>query len=610
MRPAPVLTDPVETGGFHAETLAETRAEALAETVADALGRLTDPRGEIYDPVTGDPTPVDHYAHTFTALALHCRGGEATAEWRRVLEHWVGRPPECHGHAPFNRLALQLLADRLHPGDHAGNALVRRGLARCVPARRYASNNWAFLAQTLRLGEAAASSRRQRQEMRRLLALADRWTTAAGGFRDFPNRPWPRWATTPTAYHFKYLLCLWLAWCQTPQTALERHLRRALDWTGLVMDTRNGYSGGLGRSAHALFGDAALLVVLRGLAQGESVTRATTWATTLERRLVRQQRNDGLLWLNPSRLSGHAGGWDRYMVLTVYNAWAAGLLLAQRHGAPRLRSAISCHAIAPRHGFSPGREEGLQHDPDGGVARARIGRWDVMLSTHGQPAQGFGGGEADFRHGVSLPFHALLDGRPVVPPPARVPVADLRATPALAGWSPLVECDGMLYGAVRTDGCRLERKNGAIIITTQGIPTALFRTPEGDVLHRLRDAVDWRLLDGRLGRRAALRPRPLPGHRWSMRLTMDGVRLTWRIEFHGRPGSPARILNLFACPLLVSDPPAADRDRLRWRTVTGAEPTPDTPHEVSGPLGPYQVTPHAPLNWPDHNTVYEYVCNG
>ncbi len=594
------------------------------ETVADALGRATDGQGRIFDAVTGGPAPLDHYAQTFTALALHCRGERATADWRRVLAYWVEQPPQRHGHAPFNRLALQLLSDRLQPEDKWGRTLVRHGLSRCPLERRYPSNNWALLAQATRLGEATSTAAR-RTEARRLLAMAGRWTTAAGGFRDFPDRPRSRFATTPAAYHLKYLLCLWLAWCQAPQPTLEEEIRRALDWTGLIADERNGYCGGLGRSAHSLFGDTALLVVLRGLAEAsaepEAQVQCTALSGALERRLARQQRDDGLLWLNPSLLPAKTGGWDGYMALTVYNAWAAGLLLAQAHGAPRLRApaplggAWPATGRAAASGEAPGGDPAngktaIRHDPEAGVARIRTGRWDLMLCTRGQPVQGYGAREADFRQGAHLPFHLTLDGEPLLPPPLRIALTELAAEPALAGWSPLVEHDGAWYGLIRADQCVLEHTPDGVVTTSRGGPAALVRPRGAGAISRLREAVDWRLFNGRLRRGAALQPPRLAGHYWSMRLTIDTNRaqLTWRIELRGHPGSKARIPSLFAQPLLATGPRGANRPAAAWRGVTGTEPPPGPPRRATGPLGPYWISTHPPLAWPERDTVYEYLC--
>ena len=168
----------------------EALVARLVERTTAALAELVDAQGVLHDPVDGRESPSDHYGSLFAALALATRT-EPDPRWRPALDRWLARPASERGHAPFNRLALLLLRDRLQRAGaltEDDRQRLARGLSACPIAARYPSNNWVLLAAACRLLEAQAG-RPRRAATARFARLATRWFTPAGAFIDAPALP-------------------------------------------------------------------------------------------------------------------------------------------------------------------------------------------------------------------------------------------------------------------------------------------------------------------------------------------------------------------------------------------------------------------------------------
>ncbi|WP_244269140.1 hypothetical protein [Thioalkalivibrio halophilus] len=561
------------------------RLRSLAGGVTGALEALVTSDGVLHDPCADRSTPTDHYGAVLAALALTHHDRNETAHV--LLRQWSALPAAQRGHEPFNRLGLGLLAGTLEQTTESDRVAAAR--TQCPLARGYPSNNWSLLAQALRVRE--ASPDRLPREQHRLRSQVRAWTTRAGGFIDFPRHPDPqRGIATPVAYHLKFLLCLHLALGRAPDAELETALMRGLDWLGLFL-TDSGYCGGLGRSNHALFGDACLLTVLHGLLlrpgalRPDTATEVLQVARNLRQRLERQQRDDGLLWLTPGGGCGEAAGWDGYMYLTVYNAWFAGLLSATLAGHPWL-SGTGLPDWSPA--WNPG--PGVTEDAEAGLLRYRGARVDARISTRGQAVQGFGRAVADLRQAALCPFHVEVDGRPVVAPPVRMAASHLQDEPAVAGWTPMVESAGGLFGLTRLDVLSVEPTDSGVTLTGSGAPVRLTRAPERTTLDRLQATLDWRLFGGRLGRRQALRPATLADHRWQAQLTIDDQEATLHYRLQLQPTSadvPARWLNPHGIRRLAGD----------------SEPSGDVHLST---LGPAECRADPPALWPAAGTTRKW----
>jgi hypothetical protein len=509
--------------------LEERQLARFVERTTAALAACVGSDGELLDRASGSPTPPDHYAETFTALALAVRDA-SDERWRALLARWRGRPARLRGHAPFNRLALLLLRDSLQRRGlltAEDSAAIDAGLSACPLRARYPSNNWSLLAVACRLLEAGPGPRRRAAE-RRYERLLARWVTPAGGFVDYPERPDDGEITTPITYHAKALLVMVLVTLGAPGSAAPRQLARGSAWL-LAFTDEQGSAGGFGRSSHALFGYACMLgVYVHAMRHAAEERERRTWAVGARRlRLLLEggRRDDGLLSITLNPLAGAAGGWDDYMHLSVYNAWTAGLLAwLLGHEAP--------HALPPETregrldapdlsglGTSP---EVFAHDERAGLIASRGPRGLALLSTRGQPIQGIGERHADLRTAAALLFHAILDGRPRIAPPVRVRLEALEAHPGLAGFTPVLRVDQTLYGLHRLDDVRVLTEGSRVAVVARGLPHALAAPrPARGQPGWLADTVDHYLLSDRRRRARALRPPALEGHAASVALVVD-----------------------------------------------------------------------------------------
>ena len=495
--------------------------------LAAALAAATRPGAGLWDAVEGRPSAPDHYGQLGAALALLILRGAQDECWREPLDAWLGTPRSRRGHAPFNRFLLHLLEESLPDGADD----LRRRLAgerrACELHSRYPSNNWTLLANVCRLLEADGAAPRRRA-LDRLLVDLERWTTAAGGFVDFPFHGNP--IATPSAYHHKALFLVAVAARRTGDARLEAYLRRMLAWSAMFWD-EGGHAGGLGRSSHALYGDSCLLAALTLLAGAREDRRDQPMALMMRSMLKRWMegaRSDGLLPLNPAAADDRRQGWDGYMRLSVYNAWAAAIL-AWAHGQEE-------SAPVPAS-FDP-----VESDAEAGIHRLRGGDGLlVLVSTRGQPPQAFSSSEAELRYAGGVPFHAACGTTVLCPPAVRIDGEALRAEPAHAGWTPLFDCGGVLYALTDFERCDVREDETGTSITLEGRPLRLLRAESGSLCSRIRRGLDWRLLDGALGRREALHRPPLTGLRARLTLMVERERSVLRYRLLLRKEGNARI---------------------------------------------------------------------
>lgn len=469
--------------------------QSLLAGLNAALKTHVRPDTGLFDPLDDAPSPPDHYGHVCAALALACAGDEDWETGRLALKAWLDLAPATLGHLPFNRLALLLLREVLGArGMTAADAeLIETGLRRCTLRRRYPSNNWSLLAQTCRLIE--APDRQKPRESRRLCELLERWTTPKGCFIDFPENPGKHFST-PLAYHHKALFLTALAWWFHDDPDLARHARRMCDWLVHCWDPA-GYAGGFGRSTHSLFGDACLIagLILLGIDQADPQP-----GTALSQRIAKQRRSDGLLWLNPAGHESGKASWDSYMHLSVYNAWAAAVVGAALQLRARRQDALPA---SPWRAAAPG----WFHDAAAGLGCLRTAAGlTAVLSTRGQPPQSYSRDEADFRYAGGVVVHLRHpDFGLTTAPPVRISREELSRHPEAAGWTPLFSSGAGLFELSEFDHVSATLEHDQLRLTLEGKAVPVFRPAASSAWQRLRSAIDWRLLGGRLGRLAVLR---------------------------------------------------------------------------------------------------------
>lgn len=495
-----------------------------------ALVGAVRPGAGLWDTVEDRPSAEDHYGQLSAALALLILRGE-DENWREPLRAWLHTPPERRGHAPFNRFLLYLIEQSLPADEKDLRQRLAAELRACALRTNYPSNNWTLLANVCQLLEAGDAAQ-QKRCVDRLLRNLDRWTTGAGGFIDFPERG--KRGATPIAYHHKALFLAAVASTRTGDVRLEAFLNRMLAWSAMTWDS-TGYAGGLGRSTHALYGDACLLaaLILLGYARDDRCQEPPAMLMrAMLGRWLDTARSDGLLSLNPASDDERRLGWDGYMRLSVYNAWTAAILAWARRQ--------ETNAKAPAN---PVR---VQSDTQAGVQRLEGGEGlIVLLSTRGQPPQAFSLTEAELRYAGGVPFHVSLGQSVLCPPAVRIDQDTLRTQPVQAGWTPVFDCDGVLYALDDFERCEVREEDAGITVTLEGRPVSLLRAAPKGVWSRLVHSLDWRLLNGALGRRGALHRRSLACLQARLVLTIDRERaaLKYRLLLSKEGSTRVRYLN-------------------------------------------------------------------
>jgi hypothetical protein len=568
----------------------ETNAalQSLLTGLNAALKAHIRPDTGLFDPLDHKPSPPDHYGHVCAALALACAGKQHWDTGRLALQAWLDLPPDRLGHLPFNRLALLLLREVLGAeGLVAADAQrIDAGLRRCTLRRRYPSNNWSLLAQTCRLIEASPANKAH--ECRRLCALLERWTTPKGCFIDFPENPGKHFST-PIAYHHKALFLTSLACWFHDDEALTNHARRLCDWLVHCWDPA-GYAGGFGRSTHSLFGDGCLIAGLILLDIDKTDPQPIA---ALSQRIVQQRRSDGLLWLNPAGHESGTASWDSYMHLSVYNAWAAAVVGAALH-------LQRCRDHSPARSKWSANQTGWFHDDVAGLGCLRTASgMTAVISTHGQPPQAYSRDEADLRYAGGIVVHLNHpDYGTLVSPPTRVGRAELERHPELAGWTPLFRTGNELFGLTDFERISASLDGHRLQIVLEGNATAVFRPAPTSVWQRVKSAIDWRYLGGRVGRMAVLHRRKHLGIQAKLRLSLATT-----------AASP-----ILGTRLVLFDAPEPETIYLNpqgrtWPgpcTPSGADAEPAYPYPSSLPGGRATCQPPAPLRpgrteWTSHD---------
>lgn len=470
----------------------------LLDRLAQALAQWVQPRIGLVDAISRQPSPSDHYGQTCAALALCSPIPSLSGKRDAALLAWLETPDGQIGHKPFNRLALSLMLT-LHGGefDSATQTMARTGISRCRLRKHYPSNNWTLLAATCELIEAPVQDRSR--HARNLATMLRRWTTTKGAFIDFPANP-NGTICTPTAYHQKalFLGALALRFCADDE--LARQTQRLFDWLVHCWDEA-GYAGGFGRSTHALFGDGCLIaaLILLGIDECGPIDR-------IARRLLQQLRPDGFLWLDPWGPTEGTRHWDDYMHLSVYNAWAAAMIPAARLLRDRYPLAPQLQALEWR-----ANRAGLFHDEEAGLASWRDGAGNVLLmSTAGQPPQSVSRGHADLRYAGGRIYHLRIGSSPAILHPGyRGNLSDLCANPKLADETPLLQTGSLLCAIDSYQVDAVTSTSGGFSLALQGRAHNLTPSAPTSVVGRIISAIDWRFLNGRLGRIKNLRRAPV-----------------------------------------------------------------------------------------------------
>ena len=376
-----------------------------------------------------------------------------------------------------------------------------------------------------------------------------------GGFIDYPARPdREKQRATPVAYHHKALFVAVMAAEYGHPDDWRPIVERLLRWSLHTWDGHR-HVGGIGRSSHALFGDACLVASLILL----GVSRPNHQESVLGRMLLGvlqrwqgQFRPDGFIALNPADLGTPGSGWDNYMHLSVYNAWTGAIVSWAQSKVPRAdRTAvpIDVDSLQPSNAADPSMEQLRVGDP---------GATFALVSGRGQPPQAFSRNEVELRYAGGVPLHLAWQGHVLCPAPVRVSREMLNSTPALAGWTPLFSFRNHLFGLTDFDEPRIDQDKDYVRILLSGFAMPLTRPQETGFTRRAIASLDWRLLGGALGRRAGLRRTAFPGIRGTLTYTIsrDQPVLRQHLELTVDTEEEVTYMNPGGHAILTSRPPS------------------------------------------------------
>jgi len=326
----------------------------LGEDITRYLLRNQLPSGTLYDEWDGAPTSDGNYANAFFALALirlfRLNGEERIVHsLLSVLDHLVRLPEVRKGHREFAQYAFLKSWIEWPGGAELSpemNASLKRRLNRLILPRfdsgRYTvhGNNWVTLkaVDNLLIGQISGSRRYAHQGRQLIRRYTLRWQDSDGLFADFPRNPRGRFQErlTPLTYHAATCFFLLEALPFMNDPSVRQALIRGVDLLSFLVD-EDGRFAPYGRSNYSLFGLATAASTLlraarelKGSDEASAAGRISEWEPAglrVANQLRHLQLPDGSVLLNPGSKGRDKSSWDFYMHHTVYNAFAAALLL-------------------------------------------------------------------------------------------------------------------------------------------------------------------------------------------------------------------------------------------------------------------------------------------
>ncbi|MCP4230492.1 MAG: hypothetical protein GY771_10155, partial [bacterium] len=367
----------------------------------------------IYDHIENGPTPPDHYAYTFAALAgtlLYKRTGcvNFKNQAERLLNVYFGFSDKKLGHWEFNIYALA----EIHLTGVFDNSETNTKIVRYLRTLRWQSGpgaetsyNWLALRALYHYIAGVNQLPDGDVEQADILLFQHvlKRQTEDGFFYDysFPNPE--NGIAAPLTYHAKICFCLLRYWELSGDPDIVPPLIKALR---VLNDTifSTGDAFWYGRTNGGLFGYAAALyafatAISSGLIEGNDL--AGQGYNKLLCGLARMRRKDGTFALNHYPGRGRRPGWDDYMFHTVYNAYAAALF-----------------ALAPD--IEPPESAGDKPSDisfDIGLHVVRDGNDEAAFAINGQMVPGQGGFFADGRYIGMQPMLIYDEKGAIIPPP-------------------------------------------------------------------------------------------------------------------------------------------------------------------------------------------------
>ena len=451
----------------------------LGEAITRYLIRHQLPAGTLYDEWDSAPTADGHYANAFFALALvrlfRLNGDDRILHsLLKVLDYLIRVPDSRKGHREFNQYAFLRVWTELSEGAELPteiHASLKRRLNPLILPRfdsgRYTvhGNNWVTLKAVdyLLLGHIRGSRSYRYRGQKLIRRCTLNWQDTDGVFADFPRDPRSRFQErlTPLTYHAAACFVLLEALPFMGDPLVRQALMRGVNVLSFWVDD-DGKFAPYGRSNCSLFGLATaantLLRAGRELepsGRTEASERALEWEAAGLRaanHIRRLQLPDGSVLLNPGSKGQDKSSWDFYMHHTVYNAFAAALLLDPSIRRPeRIRSEpASVSRKGSRTFFF--LKAGLVVS-DSGSGRA-------VLSLQGQ--QSLPEFELDPRFSGMNLISLRSEGCDIIPPPPVPPSAD--GNLISPGFVPCLHAGGREYHPYTWSRIRIQAVDDRVLM--------------------------------------------------------------------------------------------------------------------------------------------------
>lgn len=448
----------------------------VGRSITHFLKSCQRPNGTLYDEIDQGITPDNHYAHTFHSLALiqlyqltnditYLRSAE------KALIYYFALPEKKRGHRELNNLAVlwirskfgnQLaemkvnLEDRIE--EYIGNMKFDSDLTENL------SNNWtAIKAGCYALRYSILSLLEDRAEAKRLMHnFVLRCQLDDGLFYDWPPRAMAESCATPLAYHAKICMMLLEYYkCLREKPVLKAAVKGLRALSHFIAE--DGETFYFGRSNNALFGYASAIYAYEEASsllnrEKQEASQFRICAGRLLDFITKWQSQDGHISITPNGEERIKCGWDEYMHNTVYNAYAAALLLMLPNKNTLKEKKTS---IKPEENFY------AEHS---GLLVIRRRNFFLCLSTHGQSIPHDTLFSDSRYYGMNIQC-LKIRGIDIVPsPPCFITPLRNRLNPALAGFLPYIKVKSEVYSPRTWDKVKVEFYDNSVQVLAEGFP--------------------------------------------------------------------------------------------------------------------------------------------
>ncbi len=437
--------------------------------ISEYLKGNQNPDGTIYDEINEAKTPDNHYAHTYFALAaIQIYENTNDQLWLRAgvkaIKYFLDLPENKRGHREFNNLAILLIYSKV---KDLADSMPLAEMESYIENMKFdsdsiaMSNNWTAIkavCHALKYKIFGLSEEKEKAEhlMNHILG----YQLDDGFFYDWPNKRVTKSYITPLTYHAKTcsMLLLYNTIIQNPDI-LDSAVRGLNTLKHFIAG--DGETFYYGRSNNALFGYVSGIYAYEQAAQTVPENRSDEFrycAARLFKFIKRWQQVDGHINIAPNKCEKERCGWDGYMYSTVYNAYAAGLLLMLSN-------------VKQKRVHNVNVIEETYYARNAGLLTLREGNFFMGLSTKGQSVPN----EVMFSdpryYGMNL-LSLKYKGCDITSPPPLIRTS-LKDTlnPSLTGFLPYIRKNDEIYSTRVYDEIKIDIRENSISIFAKGQPT-------------------------------------------------------------------------------------------------------------------------------------------